>query len=246
MPLPTATEHHAGPPARPTWRQRLRRLTRPAWLGTLRRTRPLSSCWGEDRGTPVDRYYIERFMQEHRADIRGRVLEVKESEYTRRFGREVERADVLDIDDRNPQATIVADLTAADAVPSETFDCFVLTQTLQFIYDSRGAVRHAWRVLRPGGVLLATVPATSRVINSVPGQRDYWRFTESSCTELFGERFGPARVSVRGRGSVLTCIAFLSGLAREELSRDELEADDPDFPVLITVRAVKAGSATSG
>ena len=245
MPLPP-TAHDAHPPAGPTWRQRLRRLTRPAWLGTLRRTRPLSSRWGEDRGTPVDRYYIERFMEEHRADLRGRVLEVKESEYTRRFGRDVEWADVLDIDPGNPQATVVADLTAADAVPSDSFDCFVLTQTLQFIYDTRAALRHAWRVLRPGGILLATVPATSRVITGVEYLRDYWRFTEASCTELFGERFGPARVSVRGRGNVLTCIAFLSGLAYEELSRSELEADDPAFPLLITVRAVKAGAATTG
>ena len=34
---------------------------------------------GRDRGTPIDRHYIERFLDEHRADIRGRVLEVRDA-----------------------------------------------------------------------------------------------------------------------------------------------------------------------
>src|SRR5690606_28448862 len=81
--------------------QRLRRLVRPAWLGTLRRTTPLSDRFGSDRGTPVDRYYIENFLEEHRQDIRGRVLEVKDSDYTDRYGTAVERREVLDIDPAN-------------------------------------------------------------------------------------------------------------------------------------------------
>src|SRR6266478_325221 len=127
-------------------RQRLRRLARPAWLGTLRRTTPLSDHWGFDRGTPLDRYYIERFLEEHCQDIRGRVLEVRDSRYTDRYGTAVQRRDVLDIDPRNPNATIVVDLATADAIPPDQFDCFVLTQTLQFIYDTRAAVAHAHRI----------------------------------------------------------------------------------------------------
>jgi len=100
----------------PRFRQLLRRLRRPVWLGTLGATRPLSGTWGFDRGTPVDRYYIERFLSEHREAIRGRVLEIKDSSYTREFGAGVVEAEVLDIDASNPNATIVADLGAADAV----------------------------------------------------------------------------------------------------------------------------------
>jgi SAM-dependent methyltransferase len=225
-----------------TLRQRIRRLTRPAWLGTLRRTTPLSPRWGEDRGTPVDRYYIERFLDTYRGDIRGRVLEVKDSAYTRRFGTDVAVADVLDADARNPLATVVADLSTADAVPASSYDCFILTQTLQVIYDTRAALRHAARMLRPGGVLLVTVPTVSRVLPNVEFLRDYWRFTEASCTALFGEQFGATNVTVRARGNVLSSIAFLAGLAQEELTRRELETDDPDFPLLVTVRAVKSGS----
>ena len=214
----------------------IQRLRRPAWLGTLRRTAPLSDSWGYDRGTPVDRYYIERFLEEHRQDIHGRVLEVKDSGYTDRYGVGVERLDVLDIDPSNPRATIIADLTAADAIPPDQFDCFVLTQTLQFIYDTRAALRHAHRILRPGGVLLATVPALSRLDRRLV---DYWRLTAASCTALFGEVFEAEQLAVRSYGNVLTAIAFLTGMAYQELTRRELEACDEHFPVIIAVRATK-------
>ena len=227
------------PEQRNALQRRLRRLVRPAWLGTIRRTRPLSDVWGFDRGTPVDRYYIERFLEEHRAEIHGRVLEVKDNGYTDRYGICVEHRDVLDINPANPHATIVADLAAANAIPSHQFDCFVLTQTLQLIYDTRAALAHAHRILRPGGVLLATVPAVSRVVHGQGLKTDYWRFTSASCSALFGEVFGPGQVSVRPYGNVLTAIAFLAGLACEELSRRELEFHDEYFPLIIAVRAVR-------
>ena len=225
------------------WRQRLRRLRRPAWLGTLRRTTPISRYWGEERGTPVDRWFIERFLRAHRGDIRGRVLEVKDSAYTQMFGRDVTAADVLDVYPANPDATVIADLASADGIPSNSYDCFILTQTLQLIGDTRAALQHAHRILRPGGVLLATAPTVSRVINEFDHLSDYWRFTPASFTTLFAERFGPTGVEVRGTGNVLVSIAFLTGLAVQELTAAELETDDPDFPLLVTARAVKSGSA---
>jgi SAM-dependent methyltransferase len=199
----------------------------------------LSDDFGYDRGTPVDRYYIERFLAQHRSDIRGRVLEVKEPIYTKRFGDRVTRSDVLDLDARNPRATFVADLAKADELPSDAFDCFILTQTLQYIYRLDAAIRHAHRVLQPGSVLLATVPAVSRVAYPPAVAPDYWRFTTATCSKLFGEAFGTDHVTVRAHGNVLTCIAFLAGMAREELKRTELETDDPLFPLIVTVRAVK-------
>jgi SAM-dependent methyltransferase len=218
--------------------QRLHRFARPAFLGTIRRTSPLSTSWGYDRGTPVDRYYIERFLAHHRSDIRGRVLEVKDRYYTQRLGRGVQRSDILDVDPSNPDATIVADLAAADAVPSDTFDCFVLTQTLQFIYDTRAALGHTHRILRPGGVLLTTVPVVSRIDRSLQSS-DYWRFTAASCRQLFAEAFGAEQTIVYSYGNVLAGVAFLTGMACEELSRRELDAHDEFFPLVVAVRAVK-------
>lgn len=218
---------------------RFRRLRRPAWLGTLRRTSPLSEGYGLERGTPVDRWYIERFLEQHRVAIRGRVLEVKNSKYTHRFGAGVEQADVLDIDPANRNATIVADLATADAVPADSFDCFILTQTLHFIYEAQAAIAHAHRLLRPGGVLLCTAPCISRIERGSI-KTEYWRFTRASCSRLFGDVFGPENVRVDTYGNVLTGIAFLAGMAREELRQRELEDHDEHFPLIVTVRAQKA------
>jgi len=220
-------------------RRRLRRLVRPARLGTIRRTQPLSSDFGFDRGTPVDRYYIDRFLARHRSDVKGRVLEVKEPIYTRRFGRYVERSDVLDLDGHNPHATLVADLAAADHLAGDRFDCFILTQTLQYIYRLDAALRHAHRVLRHGGVLLATAPVVSRLSYMPEVAPDYWRVTAAASSRLFGEVFGENHVTVRAHGNVLACIAFLAGMASEELTRTELETNDPLFPLIVTIRAVK-------
>jgi SAM-dependent methyltransferase len=207
-------------------------------LGTLRRLTPLSEGFGFDRGTPVDRYYIERFLGENRSAIRGHVLEVKNSRYTDRFGLDVSERSVLDVDETNRNATIVADLAAADAVPGDTFDCFILTQTLQYIYDARAALFHAHRVLRPGGVLLCTVPSIARITpGSVDGE--HWRFTRASCRRLFEEFFAADKLEVQTHGNVLTAIAALTGMAAEELKPRELDHDDESFPLLVTIRAEK-------
>ena len=223
---------------RPTIRQLLPR--RRVRLGSLRRTTPISEHWGADRGIPIDRYYIEQFLAQHSGDIGGRTLEVKESRYIKRFGTGVSRVDVIDIDPDNPAATIVADLARADHVPSESFDCFVLTQTLQFIYAVEAAVREAHRFLRPGGVLLATVPAVSRIDRHAGLEGDFWRFTPASCAGLFGGVFGAEGIEVTAYGNVLASIGFLAGLAREDLRDGELDQRDAFFPVIVGVRAVKA------
>ena len=213
---------------------RWRRLLRPAWPAILRRTRPLSDVWGFDRGTPVDRHYIESFLAGHRADIRGRVLEVQDSVYTDLYGSGVEARDVLDADPANPRATIVADLADTETLPEGVFDCFILTQTLHLIYDLPAALRSCRRLLRPGGVLLATGPAVSRF----RGGADFWRFTPASLERLLEEAF--EQVTVRAYGNVLAANAFLSGMAKEEIPSRLLDEQDACFPVIVAGRAVKA------
>jgi len=217
-----------------TWQ----RLRYPSIDGLLS-VQPKSAHWGWDRGTPVDRYYIERFLAEHAADIRGNALEVKDASYTQRFGRDVVRSDVIDIDPANAQATIVADLSLGEGIPEGRFDCFILTQTLQYIYDVRAAVAQCEHLLRFDGVLLVTVPALSRIVHGEGLEWDYWRFTAASCRRLFGEAFGDDNVTVQTHGNVLASTAFLRGTAYEEIPRRKLDANDPYFPTLVTVRAVK-------
>lgn len=212
-------------------------------FGDLRRTSPVSRVFGLDRGLPIDRYYMERFLSTWKADIRGRVLEFGDDRYTRQFGGAgVARGHVLHSVAGNPQATIVADLTRADAIAADTFDCIICTQTLQMIYEARVALAQLHRILRPGGVLLLTAHGISRIARreGVDPWGEYWRFTAQSMRRLLAEAFPDGETRIEVYGNVLAAVASLHGLAAEELTPGELDDGDPDYEVLLGVRAVKA------
>ncbi len=230
----------------PSLRRQIVRLT--SWppvrlirFGDLRRLEPISEVWGMDRGRPVDRYYIEGFLALHSDDIAGRVLEIGNDTYTRQFGTSrVLQSDVLHVSEGDPKATIVADLTQADHVPSDAFDCVICTQTLHLIFDVQAAISSLHRILRPGGVLLATMPGISKISRyDMDRWGDYWRFTSASAQRLFEKVFQPERLEVRAHGNVFAAVSFLHGVATEELRREELDSHDPDYELLITVRAEK-------
>ena len=214
-------------------------------MGSLRRVTPVSRNWGFDRGRPIDRYYIEGFLAAQADAIRGRVLEIGDNSYTRRFGGErVTASDVLHVQAGQPQATIIADLTSADHIPSNVFDCIILTQTLQFIYDVRAAIRTLYRILKPGGVVLATFSGISHTNDLEWGGSWYWNFTTLSAQRLFEEAFLPAGIRIQAYGNVLTAISFLHGMAVEELQPQELDFSAPGYDVTIAVRASKTGRSS--
>lgn len=230
-------------------RETRRRLARWAvwppvgWVrfGSLRRIKPISSDYGNSRGLEIDRYYIEKFLSEFSADVRGHVLEIKHNAYTVRFGSDrVTHSDVLHPVEGNPDATIIADLTKADHLPASTFDAIIFTQTLQFIYDLHTVIATLHRILKPGGVLLATVSGMAQLsLEDFDNWGEYWRFTSLSARLLFEETFSKGQVTVRSYGNVLAAISFLEGLAVEDLKQKELDAVDRSYEVLIAVRAVK-------
>lgn len=207
-------------------------------FGNLRRLVPIR--FGYDRGLPIDRYYIENFLARQAHDIRGHVLEIGDDAYTRRFGGDrVTARDVLHVTGGNPAATIVADLTCANHIPSATFDCIILTQTLQFIYDVRAALRTIQRILKPCGVVLATFPGISQITADYWGAYQCWSFSTRSAQRLFEEVFPKNQVTIEAFGNVLVTLAFLHGLAVEELTPEELQYCDCNYEFLITTRAVK-------
>lgn len=226
------------------WLQHIRHRRPPVgWVnfGNLGTVKPISQDFGFDRGLPIDRYYIESFLNLHIQDIQGHVLEIKEPLYTQKFGGDrITRSDVLHVELGNSKATIVADLTKAEHLPSDTFDCIILTQTLQFIYDVPAAIKTLHRILKPAGVLLVTVSGISQ-ISSEDMKRwgQYWSFTTLSIQKLFQEVFAQDKVEVTAYGNVLSAIAFLHGIVTEELAQSKLDYHDPDYQVLITARAVK-------
>jgi SAM-dependent methyltransferase len=210
-------------------------------FGNLRRATPISRVFGFDRGQPIDRYYIEKFLIRHGDDIAGRVLEIGDDAATRKFGGDrVTKSDVLHVREGNPQATIVGDLAHADHIPSTIFDCIICVQTLQFIYELRPSIQTLYRLLKPDGVLLVTMPGISQISRyDMDRWGDYWRFTTMSAQRLFQEVFPPANVTVEAYGNVLAAAAFLHGLAAQELHPEELDHRDPDYELLIAVSAVK-------
>ncbi len=214
-------------------------------FGSFRRLQPISRSFGMDRGKPVDRYYIESFLARHRGDIRGRVLEAGGFvSYTQKLGQgRVTRADVLYVKEGFPDATIVGDLATGRNIPEEAFDCIILTQVFPFIFDLPAAIAQTHRALRPGGVLLATLPGISQISRHDMEQwGDYWRVTDLAARRLFESVFGPENVAVGAHGNVLVACAFLQGLAMRDLHPEELAVDDPDYPLIITVRAVRPPS----
>jgi SAM-dependent methyltransferase len=216
----------------------VRAVHHPRW-GNLRRLRPFSQHYGHDRGPQaIDRYYIDRFIAANVGDIRGRVLEVGEGRYARCEGSRLEVLDVLDIDPRNPRATVVADLDDPGSLPSAAFDCVVLTQTLQYVRDPLTSLRTIWSSVASGGVLLLTAPAAAKVDHDLR-ERDSWRILPVGMQRLLDTACEGADVTVRAHGNLLSTIGFLLGLASDELTPAELDVHDPLFPLVTTARAHK-------
>lgn len=210
-------------------------------LGDLRRVAPISDRWGVDRGDPVDRRYIAEFLERNAADIRGRVLEVKDPGYTRRFGGErVTRIDVVDIDPANRQADLIADLQHAPQIPDGTYDCIVLTQVLPVIFDVPAAVATLYRLLTPGGVLLLTVPGPfSPCFQGDEFERFFWAFYPATIRRLLGRWFASEKLSIEARGNLATCSAFIAGLSQQDLSPADYDGDADCYPLIVTARAVR-------
>lgn len=209
-------------------------------FGDLGRLTPISDNWGFDRGTPVDRHYVEQFLAEHEEDVRGHVLEVGDDRYTRQFGgTRIASSDVLHVKGGRG-VTMVGDLTRPDDFEPNRFDCVLLVQTLQFVDDPEAVVRSVHRLLTPGGVALATFSGITRVSpHDVERWGHYYNLTRFSAERLFEGVFGTDRVEVETAGNVFTATAFLYGIAAEELPEEALSRHDPDFGVLILVRAEK-------
>jgi hypothetical protein len=211
-----------------------RGLPVPRW-GNFRRLHPFSSAFGSERGTPVDRHYLHRFLQAHARDITGTVLEIQAPAYTQRFGHAVSRHDTVDIEP-SFSPTFLCDLAAADVIPGDTYDCFLLPATLQGLRNLDACLRHALRVVRPGGVILASSASLVPLMADVP---DYWRMSAAGWLEVADRCWPGCEIDVRAHGNCLAATASMMGLAAEELTEAELDAHDERYPVVVTLACRK-------
>ena len=203
----------------------------PRW-GNLRRTRPFSATYGFERGQPIDRYYLHNFLEAHRQLITGDVLEVQGTSYTDRFGRDVIRADCFDIEARFAPTYLCDFAHCAEVIPDHAYDCLLLPNTLSHFRKLDRCLEQALRVVRPGGVILASAAGLLPLTGDVP---DYWRLTPQGWREKLGAAWPGAALEVEGHGNCLSSVGAQFGLALEELSTAELDVHDPRFPVLTTI-----------
>jgi hypothetical protein len=210
-------------------------------MGDLRKMEPPGRLMGTDRGLPVCRWYIERFLEAQASQVRGRVLEVADDTYTTRFGGDrVTARTVLHATAGNAHATLVGDLATGDGIPSDAFDTVILTQVLQCVFEVGAAARTVHRMLAPGGTALITVPAIAPVSRyDVERWGEFWHFSVQAVQRLFEPHFGAEGLSVAAHGNHVAAHAYLAGMASEELRDDELMPYDADYPVVISAIATK-------
>lgn len=198
---------------------------------------PLSHLWGHDRGVAIHRYYVNEFLREYAYHIRGHCMEFNDPEYTNRFGGgDVEKVDILHIDNSNKLATMVADLTKPNDIPSNLFDCIICTHVFHVIFELNKAVEELHRILKPGGVLLVAVPQISMCD---PNEHELWRFTPEGLHRLLGNVFGMKSVTIHCYGNSLAAAGEIRGLVTCEFTNRELAYRDGRFGVEVCARAVK-------
>jgi hypothetical protein len=208
-------------------------------FGDLRRLKPMSKDSDSVRGGPIDRYYIEKFLYEHSPDIRGNVLEVGDNRYTLEYGKNnVAKSDVLDLSGDNKKATVIADLTDARHIPSNAYDCVILTHCISIIYNYYYALRTVHRILKRSGVLLLT-SGVGFQIQPNPHNDIHWNISDVCFRKILSEFFPADKIITKRYGNILAMSCFLYGIGRTELDAGEYDFNDIDFPVIFGIRAVK-------
>jgi hypothetical protein len=209
----------------------LRGYDLPRW-GNLRRTAPFSSSYGFERGQPIDRYYLHKFLAAHSESITGDVLEIQGTSYTERFGHDLTRIDSFDIEPRFG-STYVCDFARCDDVIADgAYDCLLLPNTLPHFRALERCLAHVARVVRRGGVVLASAAGLLPLTGDAS---EYWRLTPDGWRETLAAAWPGAILEIAGHGNCLAAVAAQLGLAVEELTHAELDVHDPRFPVLTTM-----------
>lgn len=204
---------------------------------------PFTEQFVTERGTPVDRYYIERFLQEHRNLIKGDVLEIEDNLYTKKFGISGEfRSIVMDYSSKAPYIDFNADLESGDGIRENIADCFIITQTLMYIFDVKSAAANIGRLLKKNGYALITCSGLSQ--NSVRCMDDYgsyFNFNPAVFRRMFEDENSLDVLETGSYGNVKTVSAHIAGLCCEDLTESDFSYNDKHYPLIVYAVVKKNG-----
>lgn len=202
---------------------------------------PSSIRHGVERGTIIDRVYIERFLLEHQNDIHGTVMEIGNDKYTRAYGKNVNQSIVIHVDGRGKN-TIKANFVTREGLIENSVDCLICTQTLTEIYDIHNAVKNIFWMLKPNGVALFTCGGAGGGPISLTDYHnwgEYWKFTDQTMQRLLEESFQHNKIETISYGNLKTLTAFLYGMCAEEIPMEEFDYYDERYPVIVAAAARK-------
>lgn len=203
--------------------------------------KPINNRFGRDLGKPVDRIYIERFLEENAESILGTVMEIESDDYIKKYGgKKVNKKIILHVKGWGGPNVIKGNFETGEGLENDMVDCLICTQTLQYIYNLSEVARNIYKIIKPGGVALITVPgikSLSTYHDSMWGE--YWSFTKKSLFRMFADVFGENNVEVNSYGNVKTTMAYLYGLSAEMLPEQDFEYNDTNVPFIITAKVKK-------
>lgn len=196
---------------------------------------PLSRQFGTERGTPVDRFYIDKFLREHEGYIAGDVLEIEDNTYTIRFGKgRVRSSVVMDVNSKDSNITFNGNLETGEGIRDGIADCFILTQTLMYIFELKKAALNIGRLLKKGGTALITCSGISQnSIRCMDNYGCYFNFNEAAFLKMFESEPSLEVVETGSFGNVKTVVAHISGLCCEDLDDDDFRINDKYYPLIV-------------
>lgn len=192
---------------------------------------PFDRDFGDSRGTPVGRYYVEKFLRENADQVRGRCLEFGDPRYKSYFPA-AEKYEVVSIKP-GPGVDYVCDIHDPKGLPEGEYDSIVCTQVFEHLARPELAAQSLYRLLKPGGVLLLTAP----FLNPVHGlPLDFRRFTPNAL-ELILQDAGLVVDSIDFGGNSNVSLGSMLGMVQEDFTTKELEIKDPVYPYNCLIRA---------
>lgn len=199
--------------------------------------RPSSTRFGLERGKPIDRVFIEKFLADNKEYIHGTVIEIGDNRYMSQYAQLIENPVIMHV---NGWGGMKGNLATGEGIVDNYADCLICTQTLQHIYDIQPCIENIYRLLKPGGTALITNGYIGELsMYDYKNWGEFWKFTDMTAEKLFSRSFDNSKINVNAYGNVKAAIGFLYGMCAEDMPNDVFEYSDSQYPMIVAVRATK-------